>query len=201
MGNPAEIFIGYMQACGHYFHFKCIWTWLEAKGTCPLCREKVQLKEEDIVGLSLKKAIEKYNLQDREDDQNRQWVPVMTATEHHELSSMAQVHQADVIANCVQSNPHDSEGDPNEMGYTQPDLASTSEQCQPAEPSCHSNPTFEGDIVATSSTCPEYSPRSSSHEVESEHDSPSSPASSPPDVQIVGRVNSFTVIQTPPISL
>ncbi len=53
-GDPAEILMGYMKKCGHYFHFDCIWTWLENRGNCPLCREKVMLTEEDIKAVALR---------------------------------------------------------------------------------------------------------------------------------------------------
>lgn len=53
-GDPAEILMGKIKSCGHFYHFDCIWTWLEARGNCPLCREKVQLKEEDIQALALR---------------------------------------------------------------------------------------------------------------------------------------------------
>jgi len=56
-GDPNEIFIGYIKKCEHYFHFECIWEWLEQKSSCPLCREEVLLKEEDIRGLALSEIL------------------------------------------------------------------------------------------------------------------------------------------------
>jgi len=58
-GDPAEIFIGLIKSCGHYFHFDCIWPWLEVKGTCPLCRESATLKESDVTGIALRHLISK----------------------------------------------------------------------------------------------------------------------------------------------
>ena len=52
-GDPAKVFVGYIRRCGHYFHFDCIWKWLESNQNCPLCREEVLLKEDDIKGISL----------------------------------------------------------------------------------------------------------------------------------------------------
>ena len=57
-GPPQEIMVGYIAGCEHFFHFDCIWTWLEAKGNCPLCRQKVILKEDDIKGMSLKRVLQ-----------------------------------------------------------------------------------------------------------------------------------------------
>ena len=40
--NVEEIFIGFIKPCKHFYHFDCIWQWLENRGNCPLCREKVK---------------------------------------------------------------------------------------------------------------------------------------------------------------
>lgn len=65
-GDPAEILMGKIKSCGHFYHFDCIWTWLEARGNCPLCREKVALKEDDIQALALRHLLHelKKNAQD-----------------------------------------------------------------------------------------------------------------------------------------
>lgn len=26
------------SSCSHYFHLRCLWTWLERRGSCPICR-------------------------------------------------------------------------------------------------------------------------------------------------------------------
>lgn len=53
-GDPAEILMGKIKSCGHFYHFECIWTWLETRGSCPLCRETVTLKEDDIQAVALR---------------------------------------------------------------------------------------------------------------------------------------------------
>lgn len=52
------MFIGLIKKCGHYFHFECIWEWLERKRDCPICRESCQLSETDLRGVSLSQALE-----------------------------------------------------------------------------------------------------------------------------------------------
>lgn len=34
----------YNFKCGHYFHNKCIITWIERHDTCPICRQKLYIK-------------------------------------------------------------------------------------------------------------------------------------------------------------
>ena len=53
-GDPAEILVGLIKTCGHFFHFECIWEWLENHRTCPLCRGPAHLRETDIKGLALR---------------------------------------------------------------------------------------------------------------------------------------------------
>ena len=43
-----------IKQCGHYFHFDCLWEWLETHDTCPLCRKSAGLSEDDITGIPLK---------------------------------------------------------------------------------------------------------------------------------------------------
>lgn len=52
--GSADQLVGQIKKCGHYFHFDCLWTWLESKRSCPLCRESADLTEEDIIGIPLK---------------------------------------------------------------------------------------------------------------------------------------------------
>ena len=75
-GAPSEIFVGYIKACGHYFHFDCIWTWLESRGNCPLCRQKVLLKEEDIRGFSLKHVLLEYKDKMQDGTPDHTWTTV-----------------------------------------------------------------------------------------------------------------------------
>lgn len=54
--SPDETFIGFVIKCGHYFHFECIWEWLEFNRSCPICREACQIKITDIRGISLREV-------------------------------------------------------------------------------------------------------------------------------------------------
>ncbi|KAJ4888999.1 RING-H2 finger protein ATL56 [Raphanus sativus] len=36
-----------LPGCGHVFHRKCVDTWLVKAATCPVCRARVRLREED----------------------------------------------------------------------------------------------------------------------------------------------------------
>ncbi|KAG2323447.1 hypothetical protein Bca52824_016660 [Brassica carinata] len=36
-----------LPGCGHVFHRKCVDAWLLKAGTCPICRARVRLREED----------------------------------------------------------------------------------------------------------------------------------------------------------
>ena len=51
-GDANAIFIGVVKSCEHYFHFDCLWEWLEHNSTCPMCRNVAALSEEDIKGTS-----------------------------------------------------------------------------------------------------------------------------------------------------
>ena len=62
-GDPAKVFVGYIMRCGHYFHFDCIWKWLENNPNCPLCREEVLLKEDDIKGMTLTDVCEQQHVE------------------------------------------------------------------------------------------------------------------------------------------
>lgn len=56
--DPSTIFVGLVKNCGHYFHFECLWSWLELNQTCPICRVDCDLAEPDLKGLSLKQVLE-----------------------------------------------------------------------------------------------------------------------------------------------
>ena len=56
-GDPRHVLVGYVLHCGHYFHFECIWKWLENNPNCPLCREDVLLKEDSIKGITLDEVV------------------------------------------------------------------------------------------------------------------------------------------------
>ena len=56
--DPKTIFVGLVKQCGHYFHFECLWNWLELNQTCPICRVTCNLAESDLHGLSLKQVLE-----------------------------------------------------------------------------------------------------------------------------------------------
>ena len=56
--DPNAIFVGLVKKCGHYFHFECLWNWLELNQTCPICRVTCDLAESDLQGLSLKQVLE-----------------------------------------------------------------------------------------------------------------------------------------------
>ncbi|OIT03366.1 hypothetical protein A4A49_52440 [Nicotiana attenuata] len=30
--------------CSHYFHLRCLWTWLERRGSCPICRYEMSVQ-------------------------------------------------------------------------------------------------------------------------------------------------------------
>ncbi len=47
-----EAILGVIKQCGHYFHFECIWDWLERKATCPLCRNNVALTADGIQAIT-----------------------------------------------------------------------------------------------------------------------------------------------------
>ena len=32
-----------LASCGHYFHFKCLFQWIQTKSECPICREPIRL--------------------------------------------------------------------------------------------------------------------------------------------------------------
>ena len=51
--DASSVFVGLINHCGHYFHFECLWNWLEINQTCPICRVRCDLAESDIRGLSL----------------------------------------------------------------------------------------------------------------------------------------------------
>ena len=40
--------IGYLKKCRHLFHFECIWEWIVAQNTCPICRTGLTLSHLDI---------------------------------------------------------------------------------------------------------------------------------------------------------
>ncbi len=48
VGDPSEIMIGQLVRCHHFFHFDCLWEWLDTQPTCPICRKDVELYEEDL---------------------------------------------------------------------------------------------------------------------------------------------------------
>ena len=56
--NPDTIFIGQVKSCKHYFHFYCLWEWLERDTSCPLCRNTVNFTESDIKGVSLSEVLQ-----------------------------------------------------------------------------------------------------------------------------------------------
>ncbi|OAF65690.1 hypothetical protein A3Q56_06598 [Intoshia linei] len=56
-GNPQIIRLGIINACGHFFDFDCIWSWLERKNQCPLCRKIVNFNENDIKAITMKQML------------------------------------------------------------------------------------------------------------------------------------------------
>ena len=55
--DTSGVFVGLITHCGHYFHFECLWNWLEINQTCPICRVRCDLAETDIRGLSLQQVL------------------------------------------------------------------------------------------------------------------------------------------------
>ena len=39
--------------CGHAFHFECIWTWMQSRTKCPVCRSYTNMNQDDIQAASL----------------------------------------------------------------------------------------------------------------------------------------------------
>ena len=93
--DSSQIFIGLIKGCGHYFHFECIWEWLERKQTCPICRESCDLAESDIWGLSLKQVLDFINV---DPDQG------LTTTRVMEEKTMTKKQTLDQIASASSGN-------------------------------------------------------------------------------------------------
>ena len=59
--NKDHALVGVVKKCGHYFHFDCLWQWLESHDSCPLCRGSAGLSENDILGIPLQYVIDRDN--------------------------------------------------------------------------------------------------------------------------------------------
>ena len=46
--DPCEEKIGLLNHCGHFYHFDCIWPWLQQHQHCPVCRQDTSIQEGNI---------------------------------------------------------------------------------------------------------------------------------------------------------
>ena len=103
--DPNTVFIGKVKSCEHYFHFYCLWKWLEVNATCPMCRNCVQLTEKDIKGTSLsdirdkmdKERKDSYAIKCHEHLQTDQIHNGLCHTDVREVSSEIQEQDSDVL--------------------------------------------------------------------------------------------------------
>ena len=47
-GTAPDDVLGIIKTCGHYFHFNCVWDWIQRQTTCPLCRIDIELTKDAI---------------------------------------------------------------------------------------------------------------------------------------------------------
>lgn len=52
-GDPCDVVVGYLQACGHYFHCLCIDTYVTKEKHCPICPSRDSNLEQTDIQLSL----------------------------------------------------------------------------------------------------------------------------------------------------
>ena len=103
--DPNTIFIGKMKSCGHYFHFYCLWEWLERNASCPLCRGTVCLSEADITGISLAQVKEQIENDSKKDSQDKAHIIGV----HDQVSqSQGQGHQNEKQGHARQGQGHES---------------------------------------------------------------------------------------------
>lgn len=47
-GRAAASVLGIIRKCGHYFHFNCVWDWIQRENNCPLCRTVIDVTKDAI---------------------------------------------------------------------------------------------------------------------------------------------------------
>ena len=105
-GDPATILIGKIKGCGHFYHFECIWTWLESKRDCPLCRGKAELKEDDIHAVALRHLL--HELKDKEQNQVHIDIPPQSDNQPANQSESPSDSQPDTSSKSDSSKPDSS---------------------------------------------------------------------------------------------
>ena len=50
-GDPCEVMVAFLPKCKHYFHFNCLWTWLDTHSTCPICRKEISYSANDLTAV------------------------------------------------------------------------------------------------------------------------------------------------------